>query len=60
MIFSLEIDNTINFNIKNITKYILEYFKDLLGTSDDRLVSLDSILWEEATKLTSESRVSLE
>jgi hypothetical protein len=60
MIFSLEIDNTINFNIKNITKYILEYFKDLQGTSDDRLVSLDSILWEEATKLTSESRVSLE
>jgi hypothetical protein len=53
MIYSLEIDNIINFNIIKITKHILDYFKNLLGTTDTRLVSLDPQLWGDLKKIDS-------
>jgi hypothetical protein len=44
MILSLEINNIITFEINDITKHILDYFKELLGIVDDSLVFLDSNL----------------
>jgi hypothetical protein len=60
LIFSLQINDNVSFNINEITDHILDYFKTLLGTTDDRILSLDRHLWNESEKLSDESRLILE
>jgi hypothetical protein len=44
LILSLQINDTINFNITDITSHILGYFKNLLGNEEKKLVSLDKFI----------------
>jgi hypothetical protein len=60
LILSLQINDTISFNITDITSHILGYFKNLLGTEETRMESLDNYIWEENEKLSQESRLALE
>jgi hypothetical protein len=60
LILSLQINDTISFNITDITSHILGYFKNLLGTEETRMASLDNYIWEENEKLSQESRLALE
>lgn len=61
IIFSLEINNQLEFEPYIIQQHVASYFKNLLGTSESRLLKLNPILWQNTSfKLTLEQANSLE
>jgi hypothetical protein len=58
--FSFELDGQMSFDQNQIRYHILDYYKQLLGTEDERLVSLNPKLWEPNKKLSDEMSGNLE
>ena len=60
LIFSLEIDGQICFDPVVLQAYITSFYKDLLGTTTVRDVTLNPDLWSSSEKLTVSQCTSLE
>lgn len=59
-IFSLEIEGHMVFDNNIIQNHILEYYKNFLDTSEDRMVSLNPDLWSDSVKLSIELKKNLD
>jgi hypothetical protein len=50
-IFFVNINNTIIYDQDTIRSYIQEYYKKLIGTTNDIILTLDMNLWSQDEKL---------
>jgi hypothetical protein len=58
--FSMHINNEIGYDRDKITRYILDYYKNLLGTINDRIFTLNNHLWNDNKKNILEISTKLE
>jgi hypothetical protein len=58
--FSLKINNEIIYDQKMIRYYIFNYYKDLLGSLGNKILTFDPNIWFENEKLTQDVSLALE
>jgi hypothetical protein len=59
-IFSLEIDGSMDFDQNILRKHVIDFYRNLLGTTTTRIISLQPNFWDSCTKLTVEQIAFLE
>lgn len=60
LIFSMNIEGSITDDLHLIKSHVTHYYKDLLGSTTTRLVSIQPHLWDNSEILTLDQRTSLE